>query len=93
MFINTSPLGDIINYVFRSLFFLTHRYKKNGSQIDWTRLINDIYSAVNVNITEDEQVIVVEIGYLFKFLGLIDETPPRVLGNRSDAGMHIPAPP
>ena len=49
--------------------------------INWTRLVNDIYASVGVDVDEEELVVVVEVNYLLKLIRLIDDTPPRIVGS------------
>lgn len=42
--------------------------------------MNDIYSAANISMEEDERIIVIEPDYLKKLVELLDRTPSRVIG-------------
>lgn len=51
------------------------------SYINWAKYINDIYSAVNVTVSENEQIIVKEPQFLRKLVRLLDQTSPRIIAN------------
>nr|CAH0110462.1 unnamed protein product [Daphnia galeata] len=48
-------------------------------QINWYEHLTDIYSAANVTINRDEQIIVIEPEYLQRLVQLLDQTSPRRL--------------
>ena len=52
-------------------------------QINWLALMNDIYSLVNITIPVNERIIVVNPGFLKRFVTLLETTPSRVLGKLS----------
>ncbi|EFX80396.1 hypothetical protein DAPPUDRAFT_304103 [Daphnia pulex] len=55
----------------------------NYVKIKWADYISDIYSVVNISVTENEQVVVTEPEFLRKLVRLLDQTSPRVIGMSS----------
>jgi hypothetical protein len=49
--------------------------------MDWFEYINQIYSTVNVSISTNERIIVVEKEYLQNLFAILDRKSTRVVGN------------
>jgi hypothetical protein len=48
--------------------------------MNWSEYINKIYSTVNISISSQERIIIVEKEYLQNLFVLLDKTPTRVVG-------------
>ena len=50
-------------------------------QIDWHLILDILFAGINVTLNPEERVVVKEVDYLSELITLLDNTPPRVIGN------------
>ncbi|XP_069699179.1 endothelin-converting enzyme 1-like isoform X2 [Periplaneta americana] len=51
------------------------------AKINWQKFFEDVFADIDVTFNPQERVVVKEVEYLTDLITLLDNTPPRVIGN------------
>lgn len=64
------------------LQFLTDFITKqeNGTRIIWTEILGELFKSMNINISNNDQIIVKDLSYVIKLINLINRSSKKAVG-------------